>query len=134
MFSELPPVALDVPPVVGVAPPVGALGLPPSALPPAERWTYFHRAWSADASRLAEEHLQLDYLLLSPTLAKANPEPDTMLIRRGLPYRVPLDPAAPDRSIATLSTRADRYPRIGWDRPKASDHCPLVIELTIPPT
>jgi endonuclease/exonuclease/phosphatase family metal-dependent hydrolase len=107
---------------------------PVEALPPVERWTYFHRAWSAEASRLAEEHLQLDYLLLSPTLAKANPEPDITLIRRGLPYRVPLDPAAPDRSIATLSTRADRYPRIGWDRPKASDHCPLVIELTIPPT
>ena len=28
--------------------------------------------------------------------------------------------------------RADaspRYPRIGWDRPKASDHCPVVMDL-----
>jgi endonuclease/exonuclease/phosphatase family metal-dependent hydrolase len=106
---------------------------PVEALPPAERWTHFHRAWSAERSRLTEEHLQLDYVLLSPALAAANPNPDVTLIRRGLPYRVPLDPAAPDRSIASLSTSADRYPRIGWDRPKASDHCPLVIELTIPP-
>jgi hypothetical protein len=46
---------------------------------------------------------------------------------------VPLDPAGPDRSIACLSARNDRYPRVGWDRPKASDHCPVVVELDIPP-
>jgi endonuclease/exonuclease/phosphatase family metal-dependent hydrolase len=106
---------------------------PALALPPGERWTHFYRAWSAEQGALTEEHLQLDYVLMSPALAAANPQPAITLIRRGLPYRVPLDPAAPDRSIATLATRADRYPRIGWDRPKASDHCPLVIELTIPP-
>ena len=102
------------------------------ALPEAERWTYFHR----DASHpngLREEHVQLDYVLLSPALAAANPTPHVEVLRRGLPYRVPLDPAAPDRSIAYLSSRGDRYPRVGWDRPKASDHCPVVVELDIPP-
>jgi endonuclease/exonuclease/phosphatase family metal-dependent hydrolase len=102
------------------------------ALPDAERWTYFHRdASSADAPR--EEHVQLDYVLISPALAAANPRPHVEILRRGLPYRVPLDPASPDRSIAYLSSRADRYPRVGWDRPKASDHCPVVVELEIPP-
>jgi hypothetical protein len=83
---------------------------------------------------VVEEHVQLDYLLLSPALAVANPEPAVEIVRRGLPYRVPLDPHHPDRSVAYLATRADRYPRIGWDRPKASDHCPLVIEIDVPPS
>ena len=105
---------------------------PVASLSPGERWTHFHRAWSNRRDRLVEEHVQLDYVLLSPALARANPNPKVEIIRRGLPYRVPLDPAAPDRSIAYLSTRNDRYPRIGWDRPKASDHCPVVIELELP--
>ena len=74
---------------------------------------------------------------LHPPVARARrrePEPKVELLRRGLPYRVPLDPADPDRSIAHLSTRADRYPRVGWDRPKASDHCPLVVEIDLPET
>jgi endonuclease/exonuclease/phosphatase family metal-dependent hydrolase len=103
------------------------------ALPPCERWTYFHRDASDPERGVVEEHVQLDYILLSPALAAANPRPQVEVLRRGLPYRVPLDPAAPDRSIAFLSARNDRYPRVGWDRPKASDHCPVVVELDIPP-
>ncbi len=105
---------------------------PLAALPHHERWTHFRRWWSDGAARLREQHMQLDYLLLSPALAAANPAPRIDIIRRGQPYRVPLDPRAPDRSIAALSARADRYPRVGWDRPKASDHCPLIVELAIP--
>lgn len=107
---------------------------PMLGLPVHERWTHFHRGWSDSLQALTETHAPLDYILLSPALAAANPDPAIQTIRRGLPYRVPLDPRAPDRSIATLSTSADRYPRIGWDRPKASDHCPLTIDLTIPRT
>jgi endonuclease/exonuclease/phosphatase family metal-dependent hydrolase len=107
---------------------------PVLTLPPTERWTYFFRHCAADGQTTVEQHSQLDYLLLSPALAKANPSPSVELLRRGLPYRVPLDPAYPDRSIGYLSTRADRYPRVGWDRPKASDHSPLVVEIEIPET
>lgn len=81
---------------------------------------------------MEETHMPLDYVLLSPGLADANPHPGVEIIRRGLPYRVPLDPRAQDRSVATLSTTADRYPRVGWDRPKASDHCPVVVDIVVP--
>jgi endonuclease/exonuclease/phosphatase family metal-dependent hydrolase len=105
---------------------------PVDALPPGERWTYFYRTQTEGEDEWVDEHVQLDYLLLSPALAAANPSPQVEILRSGLPYRVPLDPAAPDRSIAALAARRDRYPRIGWDRPKASDHCPLVIEIDLP--
>ena len=45
--------------------------------------------------------LVLDYVLLSPALAARDSSVE--IIRRGLPYRVPLDPRAPDRSIARAS-------------------------------
>ncbi|HEX8166447.1 MAG TPA: endonuclease/exonuclease/phosphatase family protein [Beijerinckiaceae bacterium] len=105
---------------------------PVDVLPPEERWTFFHRRAEGDGAEVTEEHVQLDYVLLSPALARANPSPKVEIVRRGLPYRVPLDPAAPDRSLPYLSTRADRYPRVGWDRPKASDHCPVVVEIDLP--
>lgn len=105
---------------------------PLAKLPPSERWTSFYRRGPGHDRPGEEQHVQLDYILLSPALAKLNPAARPELIRRGLPYRVPLDPCYPDRSIGYLATRGDRYPRVGWDRPKASDHCPLVVEIEIP--
>jgi endonuclease/exonuclease/phosphatase family metal-dependent hydrolase len=105
---------------------------PAETLPPVERWTSFYRNVSEGGSTPREEHVQLDHVLLSPALAEANPSPKVEIVRRGLPYRVPLDPAAEDRSMPYLATRADRYPRVGWDRPKASDHCPVVVEIEVP--
>ena len=78
---------------------------------PEDRWTTYH----------APDNLytQLDYIFLSPRLAQANPEAVPEIIRHGQPYR---------------ATRHDgpRFPRIGWDRPKSSDHCPVVVELHLP--
>ena len=105
---------------------------PMTSLPEHERWTHFRRYWSDAQQKLLESHMPLDHILLSPALAAANPKPAIQLIRRGLPYRVPLDPREADRSMGKLALTNDRYPRVGWDRPKASDHCPLTIELTIP--
>lgn len=105
---------------------------PVASLPAHERWTYYFRQLPEDGRVPEEQHTQLDYLLLSPALAAANPDPKVEILRRGLPYCVPLDPRHPDRSIAYLATRADRYPRVGWERPKSSDHCPLVIEIEVP--
>jgi endonuclease/exonuclease/phosphatase family metal-dependent hydrolase len=79
-------------------------------LPPAGRWTHYFPS---------ERHkTQLDYIIASPALAaKVVGEP--RVIRPGMPYRVP------------NSAAVTRYPRVGWDRPKASDHCPLVVEFDI---
>jgi endonuclease/exonuclease/phosphatase family metal-dependent hydrolase len=75
---------------------------------PRDRWTHYFPE--------AGLYQQLDYLLLSPTLARRNPDAVPTIIRRGLPYRA-------ERYAGP------RYPRIGWDRPKASDHCPVVVDL-----
>jgi predicted extracellular nuclease len=81
-----------------------------------DRWTLFH------AHGLIERHLcQLDYIWLSRALADANPKAVPEIIRNGQPYRTPF----PSGQLV------ERYPRTGWDRPKASDHCPVVMELDL---
>ena len=81
-----------------------------------QRWTTYH-------SRGPDErHLcQLDCILLSPNLAAKNLDAKPDIIREGQPFRV----IAPEGQIG------ERYPRIGWDRPKASDHCPVAITLNL---
>jgi len=77
-------------------------------LDPLDRWTHFY---AADRHKT-----QLDHIIASPAMARRQVGP-VEVIRSGMPFRVP---ATDD--IA-------RYPRIGWDRPKASDHCPVVVEF-----
>lgn len=79
-------------------------------LPDKDRWTHYY---SPDESK----H-QIDYILVSPGIAKKNPKAKPDIIRGGQPYRVP-------------EIDVDRYPRIGLDRPKASDHCPVAVTLEI---
>ncbi len=74
------------------------------------RWTHF-------APEL-DRYRQLDYLLLSPALATSNPAAKPEVVRSGQPWRAE-------------RVQAQRFPRVGWDRPKASDHCPVVIELEV---
>jgi endonuclease/exonuclease/phosphatase family metal-dependent hydrolase len=77
-------------------------------LPEAERWTHYYAS---------ERHkTQLDYVIASPALAERLRQVE--VIREGMPFRVP-------------NLDVDRYPRVGWDRPKASDHCPVVAEFDI---
>ncbi len=78
-------------------------------LPTDEQWTHY---WAEE-----EAYKQLDYLLPSASLAAATtavPE----VFRQGLPLR------------------ADKYtgprlPGVGMEKPKASDHCPVVFELDV---
>lgn len=76
-----------------------------------DRWTTYHGA--------EDQYAQLDYILLSPAMANANPAAVPEIIRDGLPYRA-------------RRYEGPRFPRVGWDRPKASDHCPVVVELAVP--
>lgn len=81
-------------------------------LPPAERWTH-HFAGRADGGLEPSRH-QLDYLLPSRRIAAANPAPPQIL-RAGLAKR--------------SGGAFDRLEGVGWNHPKASDHCPVVFEI-----
>jgi predicted extracellular nuclease len=77
-------------------------------LPTEERWThYFPRD---------DAYHQLDYLLLSRTFAEAHPG-DPEILRKGSPLRA-------ERYTG------ERFVGVGRDKPKASDHCPVLIELS----
>jgi endonuclease/exonuclease/phosphatase family metal-dependent hydrolase len=76
-----------------------------------ERWTHF---WPK-----RKTYRQLDYVLLSRSLAEANPSAPEIM-RKGTPLRA-------ERYTG------ERFAGIGSDRPKASDHCPVVVELALEP-
>ncbi len=79
-------------------------------LPASERWTHYYKGQN--------QYKQLDYILLSKSLADANPNAMPEIERRGLPKR------------AALYT-GPRFPGVGKDEPKASDHCPMAIEINV---
>jgi predicted extracellular nuclease len=82
--------------------------------PEMDRWTLYHTRGPQ------ERHLcQLDYIMLSPALARKNPGAVPDIIRNGQPYRTVFPPGQ----------AVERFPRTGWDRPKASDHCPVAVTL-----
>ncbi|RJG44663.1 endonuclease/exonuclease/phosphatase family protein [Mesorhizobium sp. DCY119] len=84
--------------------------------PELDRWTLYHTRGPE------ERHLcQLDYVLLSPALARENSGAVPDIVRKGQPWRTIFPPGQ----------EVERYPRAGWDRPKASDHCPVAVTLNI---
>ncbi|MBZ3692559.1 endonuclease/exonuclease/phosphatase family protein [Phyllobacterium calauticae] len=84
--------------------------------PVMDRWTLYHTRGPE------ERHLcQLDYILASPALARTNSKAVPDIIRRGQPYRTIFPP----------DQKVEMFPRIGWDRPKASDHCPVAVTFNV---
>jgi len=77
---------------------------------PKWRWTHYYKD--------KDEYRQLDYILVSKSLAVANPDAIPEIERRGLPKR------------ATLYD-GPWFPGVGNNKPKASDHCPVFIDLNI---
>ncbi|WP_055525257.1 endonuclease/exonuclease/phosphatase family protein [Streptomyces graminilatus] len=79
-------------------------------LPVDDQWTHFFAS--------GNEYRQLDYILPSASLASATaavPE----IFRQGVPLRA-------------VKYTGPRLPGVGLDNPKASDHCPVVLQLEIP--
>ena len=84
--------------------------------PELDRWTLYHTRGPE------ERHLcQLDYILLSPALARQQRQGGARHHPQGQPWRTLFPPGQ----------EVERYPRAGWDRPKASDHCPVAVTLDI---
>lgn len=83
-------------------------------LPADQRWTHYYKGDKA--------YRQLDYVLISRSLARRNPDARPVIERRGQPLRVN-QPNQPKR-VKTF------FPEV-TGKLKASDHCPLAITLTI---
>jgi endonuclease/exonuclease/phosphatase family metal-dependent hydrolase len=82
--------------------------------PEEDRWTHYFREHAAPKK---DSYQQLDYLLLSKTLA-ANTAAVPEIVRKGL------------TKLADRYT-GPRFPEVGTVKPVASDHCPVVIDLTL---
>jgi len=82
-------------------------------LPDDDRWTHYFPGQGS----LLEGYRQLDYLLVSRSLAAATPALPS-IVRKGLP------------TGATRYT-GPRFDGVGRVWPKASDHCPVVMDLEV---
>jgi len=78
-------------------------------LPEKERWTHYYAGGNS--------YSQLDYLLLSKGLAEANPGKPAVM-RLGLPWRA-------------QQVTEERFDGVGENEPKASDHAPLYMDITL---
>lgn len=75
-----------------------------------EGWTHY---WASGGS-----YSQLDFILISKTLAENNDNIRPEIMRKGLPWRA-------DKYTG------ERFDEVGEDSPKASDHAPLFIDLQL---
>jgi predicted extracellular nuclease len=84
-------------------------------LPKKDRWTHYYEG--NKKCNFLEAYRQLDYILLSKSLAKAN-KGKPKIERRGMPKMA-------DRFTGP------RFPNVGKRKPKASDHCPVIMTVKV---
>ncbi len=84
-------------------------------LPEADRWTHYFRERAPGPKK--DSYHQLDYLLLSTSLAASSPGVPE-IVRKGLTK-------AADRYTGP------RFPEVGDPKPVASDHCPVVLDVEL---
>jgi endonuclease/exonuclease/phosphatase family metal-dependent hydrolase len=80
-------------------------------LPESERWTHY---WGQGGT-----YQQLDYVLISRGLVDANAGRLPVIVRSGLPRRA-------------ARYTGFRHRGVGLNAPKASDHCPVYMDIAIP--
>jgi predicted extracellular nuclease len=85
-------------------------------LTPQDQWTHYYKGNSQCGH--PKTYKQLDYILLSKSLADANMSSVPKIIRKGLP-------------LSADAYTGPRFEGVGKTKPKASDHCPVVIEIDI---
>jgi predicted extracellular nuclease len=85
-------------------------------LPAEEQWTHYFKGNAS--CNIPEAYTQLDYILISKSLAGKNKDKKPKIIRNGLPLRAD-------------KYKGDRFKGVGKTIPKSSDHCPMVIELEV---
>lgn len=82
-------------------------------LPQEDRWTHYFAG-----GKRGEKTKQLDYLLVGKALDERAGKPKPGIMRKGLPWRAE-DYAGP------------RFDEVGENEPKASDHCPVYVDLPV---
>jgi exonuclease III len=82
-------------------------------LPASEQWTHWYKG-----GRRNERARQLDYLLVGRQLDERAGRPAPAVYRKGLPRRA-------------AEYQGERIPEVGEDDPKASDHCPLYVDIPV---
>ncbi|KAL9649018.1 hypothetical protein ABK040_008396 [Willaertia magna] len=81
-----------------------------NSLPEEERWTHYYAKEST--------YNQLDYFFLSKQLSEKNKSTKPVIFRRGLPSRAE-------------RYKGSRIEGVGYREPKASDHCPVYMDLIL---
>lgn len=82
-------------------------------LPKSERWTHWYKS-----GRQGERARQLDYLLVGRKFDERAGKPTPCVYRNGLPWRA-------------AEYDGERLDNVGEDNPKASDHCPLFVDIPL---
>ena len=100
-----------------------------------ERWSYLHAVFdknNTDKVKSAEVS-QFDYILLSPTIMKGNPNVKPKIERRGLVYYPAITEKLKkkDEEVASVYDQSSRFPGVEKYGTEASDHCGLFVTLDL---